>query len=738
MPDLIFPSSGALPLGNYLYPGAGGSADYGLLHDFYQIGGYQVLPTIAERNSIPVIRPEPFTTYTANFIDPTGFASGRRKIGMIVYVQETGETYRLIPKGYFGNGGTGATGDSTSWLALPPWEKVILLNPTVTGIFNDTLLGLDQNFNAIYEGVTGSGNPDDCWVRVSTETEVTYVEPAEISSNVYGGTASKGILEYSSSITYLVKFPTTNTGPVTLSIDGFEALDVKKVNANGVQPLVNGEIDPDIVYPVFYDGTQFQIQVFETAPIGVQGPDGSVLTTGLTGFYFKGTGVSASATGGFVTIDFTGGSGGGSPIGVYGTAGDVLTSGATGIQFIGTGVSSSATGDYVTVQIDQYTYPGPLTVSLSPGKSFGRYVDGETIPATGKTPGEVIVMALSEVINPIVNLNPSTTSLPFFTENVSVALNLSYTIKTIGATAASVALEWRRNNTGAWTSLFTGIDNPYTYNHSFTNSPRSSTEIINYRYTVTDSQGGTNQALGNVSFVPYSAPSISFSLNRVNGTNPPESDTVREKGNVVTNIVSGLITRNSPLVNLQSYDIQYQVNGAGSWITVPGGSDTVSGSSYSIPTLQHDESAGLSGSNSISYRIQVDDDYQTTTSSTQTVTFQYLVFCGPVSAIPSTSSDIRALSSRYRSSGVSQIFDLATGMTERRFSVALPESQTMIEANDPDAFFAPLLNKFNQNVQTNFVVNDYAGNPKEYTVYTLVNDVAYSDKSHVFKITRSN
>jgi hypothetical protein len=96
------------------------------------------------------------------------------------------------------------------------------------------------------------------------------------------------------------------------------------------------------------------------------------------------------------------------------------------------------------------------------------------------------------------------------------------------------------------------------------------------------------------------------------------------------------------------------------------------------------------------------------------------------------------LNSRYRSSGVSQIFDLATGMTERRFTVALPESQTMTDANDPDAFFAPLLNKFNQNVQTNFVVNDYAGNPKEYMVYTLVNDVAYSDKSHVFKITRSN
>ena len=694
MSDIIFPSSGALPVGNYIYPSAGGSADYGILHDFYLIGGYQVLPTIAERNAIPITQPKPFRPYTADFIDTTGFGSGRRKIGMIVYVQETDETYRLIPSGYFGNGGTGATGDSTAWLALAPWDKAVLLDPAINGVSNENVVDLTPEYEFVYEGVTGSGNPDDCWVKVSTETEVTYVEPLEISANIYGGTASKGILEYNKNITYLVKFPTTNTGPITLSIDGFEFLDVKKVNANGLQPLVNGEINTDIVYPVYYDGTQFQIQVFETAPIGVFGPTGQLLTAGLTGLNFIGTGVSASSVGGFVTVDFSGGPG--------------------------------------------FVYPNDLTVSISPGKSFGRYIDGQTIPATGKTPGEVIVLALSEVINPTVNLSPSTTSLPFFTENVSVALDLSYTLKTLGATAASALLEWRRNNTGSWTSLFTGIDNPYTYNHSFTNTPRSNTEIINYRYTVTDSQGGTNQATGNVSFVAYSAPSISFSLARVNGTSPPESDTVREKGNVVTDITSGLITRNSPLVNLQSYDIQYQVNGAGPWITVPGGANGVTGSSYSIPTLQHDESAGLSGSNSISYRIQVDDDFQTTTSSTQTVTFQYLVFCGPVSAVPSTSANIRALDTRYRSSGVSQIFDLATGMVERRFSVALPESQTMLSAYDPDGFNAPLLNNFNQNVQNNFVVNDYAGNPKEYTVYTLINDIAYSDKSHVFKITRSN
>ncbi len=389
MPDFNFPISGSTILSNYIYPQGGSAAKFGILHDFYLIGGYQVLPTMQDRNSIPILTPGQGQYYSPDLIDQTGYGSGRRKIGMIVYVQETDETYRLIPKGYFGNGGTGATGDSTSWLALDPWEKASLLDPAYQNIPTDTI-SVPATFFPVYTPATfstinGSGNPDDCWVKVSTETEVTYVEPTEVSANVYGGTASKGILEYSSDITYLVKFPTTNTGPITLSIDGFEFLDVKKVNANGLQPLVNGEINTDIVYPVYYDGTQFQIQVFETAPIGVFGPTGQLLTAGLTGLNFIGTGVSASSVGGFVTVDFSGGPG--------------------------------------------FVYPNDLTVSISPGKSFGRYIDGQTIPATGKTPGEVIVLALSEVINPTVNLSPSTTSLPFFTENVSVALNLSYTLK---------------------------------------------------------------------------------------------------------------------------------------------------------------------------------------------------------------------------------------------------------------------------------------------------------------------
>jgi hypothetical protein len=684
MSDLIFPSSGALPVGNYIYPGAGGSADYGLLHDFYQIGGYQVLPTISERNAIPITQPKTGMPYIPDFIDPTGFASGRRKIGMIVYVQETDETYRLIPKGYFGNGGTGATGDATSWLALASWEKAVLLDPAIVGVSNENLLGLDQNFNGIYEGVTGSGNPDDCWVRVSTETEVTYVEPAEISANVYGGTASKGILEYSSSITYLVKFPTTNTGPITLSIDGFEALDVKKVNANGVQPLVNGEIDPDIVYPVFYDGTQFQIQVFETAPISVFGPTGNLLTAGLTGLNFIGTGVSASAVGGFVTIDFTGGSGG-----------------------------------------SGFVYPNDLTVSLSATKSFGRYVDGDIIPAQGKTPAEVIVLALSESIAPIVSLSTSTTvPLPFGITNVNNNIDFSHTILTLGATASSAVLEFRRG-TGSWTTLSTDTASSGTYVHTNTNTLWDTTNY-NYKYTVTDSTGASGYATLTIPIAPYVSPTIPISVTGSSLT-APEINSKREIGNV-SSVISSTITRNSPLVDLQSYRILCQTNGAGSFNEIDSGA--LSASSDTISYTHND--ASLDTSTSLVYKIEVTDEYDVNNSANSTVNFQYLIFCGPVAVTPTNSAGVRALTTRYFADSTSNPFILNTGNVYNRFTAAMPATKTISLVMDLEVN-ANLTPTYTGGLST-FNVNTYSGDSVSYKVYTMNPAIAYTF-SHRHQIT---
>ena len=82
------------------------------------------------------------------------------------------------------------------------------------------------------------------------------------------------------------------------------------------------------------------------------------------------------------------------------------------------------------------TFPADILVSLSPGKSFGKYVNGDVIPSVGKTAVEVIIQSLTEPITPTVTLNSSTT-IGFNQTAISNVLTYTYSINSSGATAAS-------------------------------------------------------------------------------------------------------------------------------------------------------------------------------------------------------------------------------------------------------------------------------------------------------------
>ena len=73
-------------------------APYGIIPSELQIGSYQEYETYAERNQIPVVE----DADGAPEEHPDALGSGRRRIGMLVHVQEDGMFYMLIPKGYFG------------------------------------------------------------------------------------------------------------------------------------------------------------------------------------------------------------------------------------------------------------------------------------------------------------------------------------------------------------------------------------------------------------------------------------------------------------------------------------------------------------------------------------------------------------------------------------------------------------------------------------------------------------
>jgi hypothetical protein len=135
-----------------------GTDTYGILPSTLQIGGYQELATLNDRDAIPV------STTAGQLLDPDGIGSGRRRIGMTVKVfdpegngQVESKTYCLMPYGYFGNEGQLSISD---WNSLSEAERVVLLDPTAT-----VSGGLGQ------PDITGSGNPDDCWVELIQFTE---------------------------------------------------------------------------------------------------------------------------------------------------------------------------------------------------------------------------------------------------------------------------------------------------------------------------------------------------------------------------------------------------------------------------------------------------------------------------------------------------------------------------------------------------------------------------------------
>jgi hypothetical protein len=378
-----------------------------------------------------------------------------------------------------------------------------------------------------------------------------------------------------------------------------------------------------------------------------------------------------------------------------------------------------------------FKFDNDLNVSLGGGRSFGRYASGETIPATGKTPAEVIQMAIAEPIDPTVTLT-SPTSIAFNQAAIDNVLNFSHVINTLGGTVTSATLQWRRGGAGSWTTLSSDLSTPGTFTHSLIDTSYN-TATFNYQYVVVDSAGATATATLNITPAAYAAPTISFTVTAASSV-APETNSKREKGNISSNI-SGTITRNSANTTLSSYTLQYRLNNAGSWINI-GSAVSIGPGTSSIALTNHSDAA-LKTASSIAYRVLVIDNYQQhlgaqVTSSTSTVNFVNLIFYGPTAVDPDTSAEVRALSNRQFSDVVGNI-TLSTGSAERIFSIALPPGMTVSQVLDLDALNANITNSY---VLATVSVDDAAGTASLYNVYAMTNAIPYSD-NHRHQITRS-
>ena len=377
--------------------------------------------------------------------------------------------------------------------------------------------------------------------------------------------------------------------------------------------------------------------------------------------------------------------------------------------------------------IKGFTFNEDLTVSLAGGRSFGRYASGTTIPAIGKTPAEIIQMAIAEPINPTVQLT-SPTTIQFNQTAISNILNFSHTINTLGAAVTSATLSWRRGNTGDYTILSEDLDAVGTFTHTLTDDPYNA-DPFSYRYAVTDSSGATSTA--NLTLIPvaYAAPTITFSVVGQD-VRSYETNLKREKGNISSSI-TGNIVKNSPNVDLVSYSIQYRINDAGSWIDVVTDQPIGPGTSP-IAATTHNEPA-LVGANRITYRLSAKDTFSAAVfSNTVSVSFLRLLFYGPAAIEDLDSDKIRALSTKSFTDSANT-FNLNTGTSLRRFVVALPSASSITQVLDLDALNANITNSY---TMSTIQVQDYAGVNTDYKVYIMTNAIPYTD-NHRHQVTRS-
>ena len=127
--NYTLPTIGTVNLGGYLgVPNQ--DTPYGIFPSVLQQGSFQEMPTLQDMYEITVQvsgADIPNNNWGTPVITDDGWGSGRRRVGMLVYVLENQKLYNLVPNGYFGNGGELGVSD---WIALTGAQKYELLDPT--------------------------------------------------------------------------------------------------------------------------------------------------------------------------------------------------------------------------------------------------------------------------------------------------------------------------------------------------------------------------------------------------------------------------------------------------------------------------------------------------------------------------------------------------------------------------------------------------------------------------------
>lgn len=398
-----------------------------------------------------------------------------------------------------------------------------------------------------------------------------------------------------------------------------------------------------------------------TGPKGATGSEGDRGVTGPTGPRGA-TGADSSvagpkgATGPTGPKGATGAPGSDGATGPTGTVGSVKGSnedGATGVvnnpEFLKfNDFEVTATGSGALIKQERFTQDYVLNIPNDGNivKSFGKYLNGATVPADGKTAIEVLIDAFQDTADPV----PSISGLGqpvygqgTFTDTITIDFGIQNNTTVSGTSGVYAVLEWGINGYGFFngggsatysaSQVYYGVSAINT-SLTFTGSYSASN---NYQVKLTVTEAGTNggQATASVQNVSGVA-NWDTSINTMvfTGTSGltttaglTETSTRRIRGNTSTTFNIDIESDEPSYVDISTIKIYGHV---GTSLSFPAGdlltTINVNASSYTN-TSAYTHDPGDVGS--YRYKIVVEDEHGLTTSDTEsTINYYYETYFG--------------------------------------------------------------------------------------------------------------
>lgn len=300
-------------------------------------------------------------------------------------------------------------------------------------------------------------------------------------------------------------------------------------------------------------------------------------------------------------------------------------------------------------------------------KTFGKYKNGDTIPAAGITPAQLIINALIDAINP--NPNISSVSQPDFGQKTgTITVTFNFGIQNNGSDGTAV-LQYKFGQAGTYTTVatYTAADvfygaNNKTFSHSFSETFNENNRYY-FKLIVTENNPSLSSQSDEEYSTPqgYNAPLISgLENNQVNtGVASGTTDTFREVGDVNTQFVYN-VRRDEAIVGLYQSIIQYK--DGSTWTTISGSQytgidDLGNGSTESGITFNFDGSVDatitdVSSDTSQEFRVNVVSDvipdqggrkYTQEEFSPINFTHAYVICAGPYYTEQPTTAQIQAV-----------------------------------------------------------------------------------------------